>query len=160
MSVERYSRIQKQQIEKLIADNSTVTKKKTSPPWKTIQTIGSCELVRNGARPPKQQSVSVRTKMKGKINKRLRVHQAIFIVKEGKIPIWRRIQNISAANRKTISHICGRPLCKNPAHLKCESLKDNLQRCECHEFMKNSKDKLTNHCLHKNHDPPCLYNHI
>ncbi len=154
---QKYFRNEKIKIQKLIDEKSIPTKEKPNPPWKTVRTVGSCEEVRNGARLPKKQSVACRNPVKRKYNKQLRVHQAVHIMKEGKIPIWRRIQHIAAEFRMTISHVCGRSLCKNSAHLKFESLKINLERCKCHAYMK--EHNLTNHCLYETHDPPCLYNH-
>ena len=154
---QEYFKNEKIKIQKMIDEKSIPTKENPNPGWKTVRRVGSCEEVRNGARLPKKQSVSYRNRVKGKYAPRLRVHQAVMIMKEGKLPIWRRIQHIAAQFRMTISHICGRSLCKNEAHLELEDLKTNLERCKCHDYMK--EHNLTNHCLFESHDPPCFYNH-
>ncbi len=102
----------------------------------------------------RKQSVNYRNPIRGKTPKRLRIHQAEYIVKHGKIPIWRRTKHIKSKFRYHISHICGRSLCRNPKHLIKETQKENISRLICHRFMIMYGWTTSALCWH---EPKCLY---
>ncbi len=164
---QRYTCTQRETIENWI---------KTRNRWKRSQKIGTCVLVCNGscicstqemkrqnknkknhACICKQQSTSYKNPIKNKKPKRLRVHQSVFIVKDGWIPLWKRTRGISSSFRIQMSHICGRSLCKNKDHIKDELQSKNLSRIKCHkEMIKNHLSSIPD-C---EHEPKCLYCHM
>ncbi len=94
--------------------------------------------------------------LKGKKPTKLRVAQALFIVKEGKLPQWFRVKGIKSEFRYNVSHVCGRSLCRNPDHLTLDTQKINLERRKCHENMKQKGWTSWPHCP-ESHNPKCFY---
>ena len=164
--VQRYLPKQIKKVEKMLEEYKS---------WQVTETKGTCELVNNAACrchtpegrrrlknnkdkrcPCSVQSTSLPNKVKGKQHKFLRVHQAIAICNEWKIPLFVK-GKLQSLFRLHCSHICGRGNCRTREHVKIEPESDNQARKLCHKLMIEDGKMTSNPNCQCN--PKCVYNH-
>ncbi len=130
--------------------------------WKIVADVGdgndTCKLVANVAKcgMPKKSKL-LPNPVPGKKQRQLRVHQAVFIVKEGYVPVHQKGHHLKWDERKQLSHICGRTLCRKSEHLREETQKENWQRISCHNALQQTNLRRASFCRC---GPRCFWNRV